>query len=125
MTESICFTIEHYDENDEYDGDTEVSIPAKYEVCPRCRGRGKHVNPNIDGHGISAEEWDRDWSQEERERYLSGGYDVTCEECKGLRVVLEPDEETADPGLLKEYYEQQRADADYRREREIERRMGY
>ena len=123
MTESICFTIEHYDENDEYDGDTEVSIPAKYEVCPRCRGRGKHVNPNIDGHGISPEEFAED--PEFHEDYLKGVYDVLCEECEGLRVVLVPDEEHADEQLLKEYYEQQRAEADYRAERRREREMGY
>lgn len=122
----LSFTVEHYDEEtDEYDGDIEVSIPAKYEVCPRCKGRGKHVNPNIDGHGISAEEWDRDWSFEEREDYFNGVYDVPCEECKGSRVVLVPDEEHADPELLKEYWERQRAAADYRREREYERRMGF
>jgi hypothetical protein len=29
-------------------------------------------------NGITAEEWDRDWSYEDRENYLSGMYDQPC-----------------------------------------------
>lgn len=69
-------------------------FPTKKEVCPRCEGEGRHVNPSIDGHGITAEEWlGPDWDDESRETYLAGGYDVPCYECKGLRVVDVPDEE--------------------------------
>ena len=37
----------------------EIAVPIKKEVCPVCEGHGIHVNPAIDSHGISSEEfWD-------------------------------------------------------------------
>ena len=47
------------------------------------------MNPNVDGHGITAEEWNQDWTPEEREGYFTGVYDVVCRKCQGLRVVAE------------------------------------
>lgn len=93
-----------------------VELPGKYEVCGRCQGKGSHVNPNIDGHGITAEEWwGPDWDDESREMYMSGGYDVSCYECHGKRVVLVVDEERCDKALYDEYYSalEQRAHEDY------------
>jgi len=66
-----------------------VDFQMKFKVCSVCNGRGKHVNPSVDAHGITAEEWDRDWSYEGREMYMSGAYDVSCYECGGQRVVPE------------------------------------
>ena len=63
----------------------EISLKARYEVCGRCEGRGSHVNPAIDGHGISAQEFAED--PDFKEAHFAGVYDVTCYECKGLRVV--------------------------------------
>lgn len=57
----------------------------KFEVCPRCEGRGKIVNPSIDGHGLSQEDFDQDPDFEEA--YFAGRYDIACTECRGLRVV--------------------------------------
>lgn len=98
-----------------------MEIPAKYEVCPRCEGRGTHVNPAIDEHGISPEEFAEDPDFEEA--YFSGRYDVACEMCKGLRVILVPDETKADKAILKAYYRHLRdlreIDAIYRAEREM------
>lgn len=75
MTRSI--TIRFYDEQtDDYIFHV---IPARWEICPRCNGEGTHVNLNIDGHGISQDEWERDWGDEERENYYNGVYDVVCE----------------------------------------------
>lgn len=65
-------------------------LPARFVVCPRCRGRGVHVNPAIDGHGLTAEDVDQA-GPEFLEDYLAGVYDVACERCGGRRVVLEPD----------------------------------
>jgi hypothetical protein len=59
---------------------------VRYAVCPRCEGRGSHVNPAVDGNGITAEEMD-ELGEDFREDYLSGVYDVRCEECGGNRVV--------------------------------------
>ena len=38
-------------------GVEEIELPVKMAVCPRCDGKGTHVNPAIDGHGISPEEF--------------------------------------------------------------------
>lgn len=99
-------------------------LPACYEVCSRCSGTGSHVNPSIDGHGITEEEWDRDWSYEERDDYMSGVYDVTCYECGGLRVVLVVDEKTCDKDLLRAYHRDQAEDRAYQNMCEMERKMG-
>ena len=77
------------------DGDEiETDFPAKFEVCGTCQGKGTHVNPSIDAHGISAEEFDED--PDFREAYFSGRYDVQCAECKGLRVVPAVDLDACD-----------------------------
>ena len=69
-----------------------LKVPAVYMVCPRCEGRGSYVNPDIDRGGISREAFDADPIY--KEEYFSGKYNMTCIECKGLRVVQEPDPRT-------------------------------
>lgn len=68
-----------------YGIEREFTFPACFEVCPRCDGCGSHVNPAIDGNGLSREDFDQDPDFEED--YFAGVYDVPCEECRGLRVV--------------------------------------
>jgi hypothetical protein len=99
-------------------------LPARYEVCPRCRGTGSHVNPSIDGHGITEEERERDWSDEDWERYLTGFYDVTCYDCKGLRVVKVVDRDACDSELLARYEADLSENEAYERMCEAERRYG-
>lgn len=110
------------DEGDE----VEVALPAKFEVCQTCEGRGKHVNPAIDGNGLSREDFDED--PDFREDYFSGVYDVQCEECGGRTTVLVVDEAAVKAqGLqsaLEAYYEQGREEASYQAECAAERRMG-
>lgn len=111
MAEDMTITFTRYidDENDpDYDPDCDVEVeekvPGKYEVCGRCTGKGTHVNPAIDGHGITSEEFEQDPDFEEA--YFGGVYDVPCYECKGKRVVLVVDEEkakAADPEVWKHY----------------------
>lgn len=106
----------------------EVELPAKFEVCSRCDGEGKHTNPAIDGNGISREQFDEDPDFEEA--YRSGRYDVQCERCAGKRVELVVDAAACKrQGLgmekaLKDYFryrrEMREVDAIY----ESERRMG-
>lgn len=82
-----------FDETDE-DGQTfSAWIPVKYEICGTCDGKGKHVNPSIDGQGLSAEDFDRD--PDFAEDYFSGMYDVRCNECDGRRVAIVVDEDRA------------------------------
>jgi hypothetical protein len=54
-------------------------------VCPVCNGEGTTVNPNIDAHGLTAEDFyeDPDFAED----YMSGVYDITCAACHGNRVV--------------------------------------
>ena len=63
-----------------------VWFPATYEVCGQCDGRGSYVHPDIDGHGISPDEFADD--PEFEASYRSGAYDIPCEECSGRRVEL-------------------------------------
>ncbi len=104
--------------------EVEHDLPARFEVCPRCEGRGTHVNPAIDGHGISQDEWERDWDEESRENYFSGVYDVACYECNGLRVVPVVDEDRCPPDLLAAYLEREREDAEFEAVCRMERMMG-
>jgi len=109
--------------------DHEIILPVKMEVCPDCDGHGTHVNPAIDGHGISNEEFAED--PDFRESYYRGDYDVRCEVCKGLRVMPVVDRAGADPEDLKLYdechevaIENKRFERESRMERDAERRMG-
>lgn len=72
----------------------EIRLPVRRIVCPRCDGKGTHVNPDIDGHGISPEEFAEDPGFEEA--YFSGRYDIRCEECDGRNVVDSIDQEEAE-----------------------------
>lgn len=110
-------TAELWDENgDEF----EAEVPFKFEVCPTCNGKGSHVNPSIDSHGISPEEFAEDPDFEES--YHRGDYNVPCYECAGLRVVAVPDETTENGKLAVEKMQQQ---AQWAAEEAHERRMGY
>lgn len=102
----------------------EVEVPCVFAVCGTCDGKGSHVNPSIDAHGITGEEWERDWSPEERESYMSGGYDVACNECGGKRVVPELDRERTPEWVVKALDDKAQADAEDAWERAAERRMG-
>lgn len=62
-----------------------VKLPTHKEVCSVCGGEGQTVNPSIDCNGISAEDFHDD--PDFAETYMSGGYDVPCGHCGGLRVV--------------------------------------
>jgi len=113
-------------EDDEgYDIEEDVEFPFKYEVCGLCEGKGTHVNPSIDAHGISANEFyeDPDFGED----YMSGRYDVTCYRCGGSNV--EPEMDTEHFGEQQKKWHQmllewQSAEAEYQAEAAAERRMG-
>jgi len=120
-------TVYYEDENGERE-ETHI-LPAKFEVCSRCMGSGVHDGPSVAG-GFTQSEW-ADFDGEDREDYLSGKYDVTCEECQGVRVVPVVDEDALTPEQAKVYddwcdYQVAEAEFDYyeRLEREAERRAG-
>jgi len=63
-------------------------VPVRFEVCPLCGGRGKHVNPSIDAHGLSRDDFDEDPAF--AEAYFRGDYDQPCTLCRGEKVVPVP-----------------------------------
>jgi len=115
-------TIDELEVNDEI---IDVSVSCIFQVCPTCDGKGHHVNPSIDSNGITAEEWNRDWSHEDRENYITGFYDIDCYECCGKRVVPIPDKYTNKPEILKAIEDAEHAEYIYACERIREVEMGY
>lgn len=106
----------------------EIALPAHYEICSRCKGEGTHTNPSIDGNGITSEEWNGpDWDDEEREMYMSGGYDVACEAGCSNGKVLVVDEALCKDEPLKTHLEayNEREDANARSEAEDRRTRYY
>ena len=107
------------------DDDDEIEVPVRYAVCGTCEGRGTHVHPSIDAHGIGREDFDAD--PDFRDEYFGGAYDVRCNECHGARVSLEIDRDHvgADPGDIARVESHLDADHADDEEREAERRFGY
>lgn len=99
----------------------EFEIPTKYEVCGRCGGTGVHDHPAF-SDGITADDFAED--PDFREDYYRGHYDVTCEQCGGLRVELVPDYESMTTEQIRMVESHFGAIADMEAEYEAERRMG-
>lgn len=85
-----------------------IKLLAKWEVCPECEGEGTNRSAHL---GAFTREELYEQGEEFVHDYFAGHYDRSCEECGGLRVVLVPDEERADPELLKRWQEQQDEEA--------------
>jgi hypothetical protein len=77
----MILTFTYVDDEDE---ERELKLPAVFEVCDLCGGRGKHVNPGVDAGGISQEDFydDPDFAED----YFGGMYDVPCYRCGGKNV---------------------------------------
>jgi hypothetical protein len=90
--------IEISGEDEDGDYTETVKFPAKFEICERCSGEGMITNPSIGA--ITGEEWRNEWSEEDRENYLGGMYDIVCPTCKGVRVLKVIDEEKCVGELL-------------------------
>lgn len=103
-----------------YMGDDELQLPGRYVVCGGCSGKGTHVNRAIDGNGLSDELAD---DPDFMEAYMAGVYDVTCETCKGLRVVVQSAEETWTPEQRSAYADQLRSEWEWADEQAMEARM--
>lgn len=99
-----------------------LELPAKFALCPRCRGAGSHVNPAVDGNGISPQEFAED--PDFQESYFAGVYDVACERCGGEKVIKVIDRARAKPIDLKIYDDQARVERELEAEEAAERRFG-
>lgn len=63
-------------------------VPIKMAVCPLCNGSGEVVNPSIDAHGLTREDFDEDPDFEES--YFRGDYNQPCGLCHGEKVIPVP-----------------------------------
>jgi len=118
---------------DDCGDDVDHELPARFEVCPRCEGHGTHLNPSIGEHVYSAEEFYESFPEpEDRAEYFKRGgiYDVTCQECRGHRVVPVVDEARLDEAQkkvhaewLKQEEDRRKFEAECRAERMMEARM--
>jgi hypothetical protein len=115
---TATFTVEDDDGNE-----VEHTVRLKFEVCDTCNGRGSHVNPSIDAHGLSREDFDDDPDFEED--YFSGRYDVPCAECHGARVTPAIDPERNSKELVALIEDREAAEWEYARTCAKEREMGY
>lgn len=105
-----------------------VELPSKFEVCHRCKGKGTHVNPSIDGNGLTYEDFQED--PDFMESYLKGHYDIRCEECGGERVIAILDEDRCKPRMIERYHRYLQEQADIKAEnskrlRDLERGIHY
>ena len=102
-------------------------LPFIFDVCSRCGGKGMHMNPSIGECAITQEEWEYEWSEEEKDAYLHGGYDITCLDCGGRRVVPTPDRNRARrecPKALEAFDEIVKDEREYQALVRMEQRMG-
>lgn len=98
------------------------TVSLEWEVCGTCGGRGKVVNPSIDAHGITADEFydDPDFAED----YHRGVYDIPCPECHGRTTSLAIDLKNTNAETLRFIENWFQSEASYRREVAAERRMG-
>lgn len=102
----------------------DLEVPEKWEICGNCRGNGKHVNPAIDGHGLTREDFDEDPDFEEG--YFSGRYDVICQAgCSDGKIRVPDTDMISDPVVRKAVEEWIQTDHEMREEAKHERDMGY
>lgn len=103
--------------------DGAVEVPFGWVVCPLCEGKGTHTDPAIDCGGLTREDFDAD--PDFAEAYFGGGFDVSCGECAGRRVVPHLRPSTAEQRALVQALDiDEAAEADYERICRAERAMG-
>jgi len=102
--------------------EVEVTLPTKFKVCPRCSGKGTHVNPSIDGNGLTQEDFDQD--PDFKADYLGGAYDVACYRCEGQRVIAVLDRAKCTKEQIKAYDNEREAIAEMDAIQAAERRFG-
>ena len=111
-----------FDEGGDEGGDElPAEIPGRFEVCGICDGKGSHVNPSIDAHGLGPDDFAED--PDFADAYFSGAYDQTCNECRGKRVVMVHNLPDDSPALKALHARWDDADAHFA-EVEAERRAG-
>lgn len=119
----LCDCNSHDDDNS-CPGQVEHDLPARMFVCDRCEGNGAILNPSIGEHAYTEEEFNREFSEDEKAEYFKRGgmYDVVCPECKGKNVVLGIDDDALNPEQKKTVVKYRRAERQAAQERANELR---
>lgn len=64
---------------------------SPWTICPACEGEGTTVNPSIDAHGLTSEDFAED--PDFAEDYRGGRYDQRCAACNGTGKLRESEVE--------------------------------
>jgi len=94
--------------------ESEIEVPAKYEVCPECEGFGTELCCSLKGHAFSAEEMHED--PDFAEAYFRGDYDVPCSCCNGRTTVAVPDMTGQPLSITKAWLRNQRFEREFEAE---------
>jgi len=98
---------------DQDDDDDEPATPADprlvWMICSTCNGEGTRVNPNIDGNGLTREDFEED--PDFHEAYMDGRYDIACSACNGTGKVREIPFSALTPAEIKAIDDDARDDA--------------
>lgn len=103
----------------------EFTVHITMGECPVCYGKGSHVKPGIDSHAITSDEWDRDWSYEDRDRYFNGFYDQPCKACNATGKYPYLDREKTEDFIVNLYDKIEEEKYYHEAERAAEMRFGY
>lgn len=106
------------------DGDVEIALPFRWEICGHCQGHGKtseHVE--CDGGGFTSSEW-AEQDEDFRHDYIAGRYDRASASCGGAGKVQVADLDKLSEEDRKLYEEQLRGDAEIEEIHRMERLMG-
>jgi RecJ-like exonuclease len=100
----MTVTVKYYNDEGE---EVETTFPSVMEVCTECNGEGFVLCEGMRGVAYSAEDFERDFDDEERQQYMTRGgiYDQVCPVCHGKNVVPIVDEERLTDNQKVEYNE--------------------
>ena len=121
---TVLCDCKNHDDDNSCPGQVEHDLPARMFVCDRCEGHGTILNPSIGEHAYTAEEFDLEFSEDEKTEYFKRGgiYDVICPECKGKNVVLGIDDDALNHDQKKTVVKYRRAERQAAQERADELR---
>ena len=114
---------EHNIEEPDNQIESEYIITTTNKLCHMCGGDGTVVNPSIDAGGLTSDDFAED--PDFYDDYRSRVYDISCPECKGNKVIKDPNMKDLPKHVIK-IIEECEADAyDDARTRAAELAYGY
>jgi hypothetical protein len=102
----------------------EITLPTRWEICCTCEGDGTS-SAYLGAITESDREPGGTWEDPDDFReYMRGGYDRTCDECRGAGKVRVVDHDKLTPDQRRELAETIEAEREYEATVAAERRMG-